>query len=54
MPAMPAKLKTAMRCADCGCSPDECRKAPSAVECPSCKLDVCCCWNAVHGVAEFD
>jgi hypothetical protein len=47
-----SKAKFVMRCADCGCSPDECREAPSAIDCPACKLDECCCWNAVHGVAE--
>ena len=46
--------KLVIRCADCGCAPDECREAPSAVDCPACKLDECCCWDAVHGVTEFD
>jgi hypothetical protein len=49
-PSMATKF--VMRCADCGCSPDECREAPSALDCPACKLDECCCWNAVHGVTE--
>ncbi len=47
-----AKTKIVLRCADCGCAPEECREAPSAVDCPACKLDECCCWNAVHGVSE--
>ena len=41
--------KLVVRCADCGCSPEECREAPSAEDCPNCKLDECCCWSAVHG-----
>ena len=44
--------KLVVRCADCGCSPEECREAPSAEDCPNCKLDECCCWDAVHGVTE--
>jgi hypothetical protein len=52
--ALASKVRFVLRCADCGCSPDECREAPSAIDCPVCTLDECCCWNAVHGVSDAD
>ena len=33
-----------IRCADCDCSPAECASSESAVSCPSCRLESCCCW----------
>lgn len=36
-----------MRCADCDCSPAECSDSKSASDCPSCRLDSCCCWVAI-------
>ena len=34
-----------MRCADCDCSPAECAVSESAMSCPSCRLEACCCWD---------
>lgn len=35
-----------MRCADCDCSPAECAVSKSALSCPNCRLESCCCWVA--------
>src|SRR2546422_10433758 len=37
-----------IRCADCNCSPDECRVSKSPRDCPNCRLDVCCCWSSAR------
>jgi len=37
-----------IKCADCGCFPEECRKSKTSKECPNCILDECCCWNAIN------
>ena len=34
-----------MRCADCNCTPQECKTAKSGRECAHCTLEVCCCWQ---------
>ena len=47
----PAKISNEMnvpstrviRCADCGCSPAECEASISALDCPNCSLESCCC-----------
>lgn len=39
-----SKSVRVMRCADCDCSPAECAISKSAVSCPSCRLEFCCCW----------
>ena len=36
-----------VKCADCGCLPDECKHSPSAKECPNCSWDECCCWVTI-------
>lgn len=41
-----SKSVQVMRCADCDCSPAECSNSRSAIECPSCRLESCCCWVA--------
>ena len=47
-PKSPSEFKRVrvMRCADCDCSPAECAESKSAMSCPSCRLDSCCCWIA--------
>ena len=37
-----------IRCADCNCSPDECRASKSPRDCPNCRLDECCCWSSAR------
>ena len=37
-----------VKCADCGCDPQECKKSNSSTECPNCTWKECCCWNANH------
>lgn len=32
-----------IRCADCGCFPEDCKRSKSNGECPNCTLDKCCC-----------
>ena len=41
-----SKILRVMRCADCDCSPAECSDSKSAMDCPSCRLESCCCWVA--------
>jgi len=41
-----------IKCADCGCLPEECKNSPSAKECPNCSWDECCCWNAINSDLE--
>ena len=36
-----------VKCADCGCLPEECKISPSAKECPNCSWDECCCWETI-------
>src|SRR5438093_11174286 len=50
---VPSKL---VRCADCGCSPEECRVAESPNDCPNCTLEPGCCWTAAGdtGVSGTD
>ena len=38
------KVMFQIKCADCGCLPEECKNSPSAKECPNCSWDECCCW----------
>ena len=35
-----------IRCADCGCSPAECEASVSALDCPNCSLESCCCMTS--------
>lgn len=32
-----------VKCADCGCLPEECRSTKSPKKCPNCIKDECCC-----------
>ncbi len=41
------KVMFQVKCADCGCLPEECRNSPSAKECPNCSWDECCCWATI-------
>ena len=34
-----------VKCADCGCLPEECKNSSSAKACPNCSWDECCCWQ---------
>lgn len=47
-PKSPTESKSVrvMRCADCDCSPAECSVSKSAMYCPNCRLESCCCWVA--------
>ncbi len=36
-----------VKCADCGCLPEECKHSPSAKECSNCSWDECCCWATI-------
>lgn len=36
-----------IRCADCDCSPSECAASTSAIDCPNCRLESCCCWISI-------
>ena len=42
-----------IKCADCGCTPEECKQSPSPKDCPNCNWDECCCWEAIK-TAEFE
>jgi len=37
-----------IKCADCDCTPEECRNGSSAKECPNCTWDECCCWETIN------
>ncbi len=41
------KVMFQVKCADCGCLPEECKHSPSAKECPNCTSDECCCWATI-------
>jgi len=36
-----------VKCADCGCLPEECKHSPSSKVCPNCSYDECCCWATI-------
>ena len=42
------KVMFQIKCADCGCLPEECKNSPSAKECPNCSWKECCCWDAIN------
>jgi Cu+-exporting ATPase len=42
------KQSQTMKCIDCGCSPEECKKSESPHACPHCNGGECCCWIQVH------
>jgi len=37
-----------IKCADCGCLPDECKNSKSSKECPNCSSEECCCWVSIQ------
>jgi len=37
-----------VKCSDCGCSPEECKKSDSPTECPHCECGECCCWATIQ------
>lgn len=39
-----------MKCADCNCTPNDCKASPTAFRCPNCTLEECCCWSAIQSV----
>ncbi len=41
------KVVFQIKCADCGCLPEECNLSPSVKECPNCSWDECCCWATI-------
>jgi len=41
------KVMFQVKCADCGCLPEECKNSSSAKECPNCSWDECCCWETI-------
>jgi len=41
------KVMFQVKCADCGCLPEECKISPSAKVCPNCSWDECCCWATI-------
>jgi len=36
-----------IKCADCGCAPQECKESTSPKHCPNCTWDECCCWGVI-------
>ncbi len=44
----PNKETGMIKCADCGCDPQDCKKSKSPKECPYCTWNECCCWAAIH------
>jgi len=41
------KVMFQVKCADCGCLPEECKHSSSAKVCPNCSHDECCCWATI-------
>jgi len=41
------KVMFQVKCADCGCPPEECKNSQSANDCPNCSWDECCCWATI-------
>lgn len=37
-----------IKCADCGCSPLECKISKSPKDCPNCTWNECCCWKTIN------
>jgi hypothetical protein len=37
-----------IKCAECGCTPLECKLSKSPNDCPNCTWDPCCCWDQLH------
>ena len=37
-----------MKCADCGCTTQECKQSHSPKECHNCTWDECCCWQIIN------
>ncbi|MDW0138545.1 MAG: hypothetical protein QOK59_07280 [Nitrososphaeraceae archaeon] len=37
-----------MKCAECGCTHDDCKGSISPLECARCSLEECCCWLTVR------
>ncbi len=55
-----------IKCADCECSPQECKNSKSSIPCPNCSREQCCCLKTeshsesrsnevgFHGASNFD
>ncbi|MDX1596939.1 MAG: hypothetical protein R3327_08390 [Nitrosopumilaceae archaeon] len=39
-----------MKCADCNCTPQECKQSLTPKDCPNCTWNECCCWNAINSI----
>ena len=37
-----------VKCADCGCYPEDCKDSYSPQACPNCSWKECCCWTSLH------
>ncbi len=48
VPKSDDKVMFQVKCADCGCFPEECKYSPSAKECPNCSWYECCCGVAIN------
>ena len=42
-----------IKCADCGCSPEDCNISNSPNECTNCTLEECCCWTSKRSQIEL-
>lgn len=38
-----------IKCSECGCTPEGCKKTESPYNCPNCSWVRCCCWGPVQG-----
>ncbi len=41
---------TELKCSECGCNPEQCKKSISPYDCPNCTWARCCCWGVIHNV----
>ena len=41
-------MDNAVKCADCGCYPEDCEHSNSPQTCSSCSWKECCCWTYLH------
>ena len=40
---IPLRSRMQIKCADCGCFPDDCKRSKSDEGCHNCTLEECCC-----------
>ncbi|MGA6922253.1 MAG: hypothetical protein WBY22_04950 [Nitrososphaeraceae archaeon] len=41
-------MNSSVKCAECGCYPQDCKKSNSPETCPRCAWYSCCCWTTYH------